>query len=180
MTARSYSCLSGCNFILAITLATAAALAAPSNPSMIFTPPLAAAKTIQVSTPRALAESPQTVAKPAQAKPLAPVSPPLYMMYWVSLQQSGSVVHTWDLQPQYSVGPMPFGYSFKSLADPELRQWVSRLPAGASINCGMWMGPYRMGKGFTGDSAALEGEISGFTQYCKSKQVVFCPAMSGG
>ncbi len=130
--------------------------------------------------PQATAEVPSAAAKPALVKPSAPVSPPLYLMYWVRLQQPGPAVHTWDLQQQYSNGPLPLRRSVKSLADPVLRQWVSHLPAGTSIICGMWMGPCRMDRGFALDSAALEAEIKDFTQYCKSKQVAFSPMISGG
>lgn len=100
-------------------------------------------------------------------------------MYWVPHQQSGSVVHTWDMQPQ-NAGPVPLQRGFKSLADPVLRLWVSHLPPDTIITCGMWLGPCHVRTGFALDSVALENELSDFTQFCKSKHVMFFPMKGGG
>ena len=137
--------------------------------------------TLLASAPRAFAEPPQTAAKPAAVKPAAPMTHPHYLMYRTSVQQLGSILQSWDLQPQYSTGPMPLHLSFKSLADPELRQWVSHLPANTSITCGIWLGPMRNQRTrLTPRSTSLEAETTDFTQYCKSKQVMFYLLMSGG
>lgn len=129
---------------------------------------------VLMTAPSIFAQTPQEDTRPVPPKTIA--QPPQYMMYRARIQQKGPAIwgpdiQMWYLEPHYSTGPMPLRHSFRSLADPELRQWVSHLPAGSSITCGMWLGPARMGHKLIPD--ALKAEMDGFTQLCRIKSVTF-------
>lgn len=135
---------------------------------------IAACVGVLMTTPGVFAQTPQGDTRPVPPKTI--VQPPQYTMYRVRIQQKGPAiwgpdVQVWYLDSHYSTGPLPLRHSFRSLANPELRQWVSHLPAGSGITCGMWLGPARMGRKLIPD--ALKAEMDDFTQFCRSKSVTF-------
>lgn len=91
----------------------------------------------------------------------------------ISLTQEGHSVRTWELQRKNRTEPMPPLHSFfQSLADPELRQWVSQLPQGSGITMEFALGGGTgIGRPLKPSQAAFWKELHEFTEFCQGKKV---------
>jgi hypothetical protein len=79
--------------------------------------------------------------------------------------------------------PAPPTGTFKTLADPALRQWIGQLPRWSWLMGSVILGPMHFGRGLDGQLIVLgkEGKISGEVSsqfsdlqiYCRSKDIHF-------
>ena len=94
----------------------------------------------------------------------------IYTLQLVKVADTKPLESVWMIQSLQNAGMKLDGIAFKSLAAPELREWISHLPAQTAILYTESSLP-SLGHNHWGDRA--EVDIPDFVRFCRSKHLQF-------
>ena len=120
---------------------------------------------------------------PRLVLPAAPSrSRPFYQLQRIRIADTNPTEFVWQVRDETQTKDpalLPPGEVFKSFTSPQLREWVSRLPAGSSILSFFFLGPIRSNADML-LPPALQSDLNDFQQYCNNKHVNLSYVINGG